>query len=110
VVTLAAMVAAWVGHAAYCEKQASVHEREYNALGARLCPTGPSVYANSEEISHDRKLIRHHGRLVDAYRKAAWRPWVVVRETPLPNSAAIEVTENPPKSSALPQIGLNRDP
>jgi len=84
VVTLASVASAYAGNAIYCHKQATFHEREVDSLMVRLCPTGPSVYTNSEEIRHDLKLRRHHGRLLDAYRNAVWQPWVIVRETPSP--------------------------
>ena len=84
VVTLACVAAAYAGNVAYYQKQAAFHEREVDALMVRLCPTGPSVYTSSEEIRRDLKLRNYHGRLMDAYRNAAWKPWVVIREAPAP--------------------------
>ena len=87
VVTLASVAAAYAGNVIYCQKQAASHDREAQVIGERLCPTGLVVhqYADMNERRRDGKLSNHHQQLAEEYRRAAWQPWLIIRETPAPN-------------------------
>jgi hypothetical protein len=82
VVTLVAVVAAFVGRASYLERQAVAHEREYEAIFEKICPPEDIKGTNTRQYM---KIMKHHRLLADAYRKSIWRPWLVVRETPAPS-------------------------
>jgi hypothetical protein len=86
VVTLAAGVAAYAGNAIQCQKKATFHEREAAVISERLCNTRPPayVYPDLKSRGRDHDLAWHHFDLAEAYRKAAWQPWLIVGETPAP--------------------------
>ncbi len=86
VVTLASVAAAYAGNVVYCQKQATSHEREANAIAERLCNTRmpAHVYADLKSRRRDHDLYLHHADLTEAYQKAVWQPWLIIRETPNP--------------------------
>ena len=82
VVTLAPVVAAFVGRGVHLQQQAAAHDSQCAALAEKLCPIDYVEGLNTRLYLNE---YRRHERLAAAYRNAAWRPWVLVQESQISN-------------------------
>ena len=82
VMTLAGGSLGWIGNFRYCMSRANTHEFEENAYELADRMSVRSFNSRDDQLGTENNseyFLRHaekHGRLKDAYRHAAWCPWL----------------------------------
>lgn len=69
-----------VGKAAYYQRRAALHDEQAEIIAGKLCPPEDRAGTNTPRYMRE---YSEHRKLVEAYRIAAWKPWVFVGEPPL---------------------------
>ena len=89
-VTATCILCGWLANYQFRIARAADHEEKefWCVIGSKFAIRGMvDAETGASMDRHTAKMLREaeeHRRLAEAYRKAAWRPWVIIREIPTP--------------------------